>query len=180
MPRQRKKLPEINASSMADIAFLLLIFFLVTTTMDIDKGLMVLLPPYSEEPPPDSDVNKRNVLEILVNANDMLLVENQPLAVDELREITKKHVNNRGADPNFSDSPTKAVVSLSNDKGTSYDIYFNVQNELKAAYNELRDAFAQQKFGRDYENLDKDQQRVVKDEYPLRISEAEPKDFAGK
>ncbi len=177
MPRKTRESTEINASSMADIAFLLLIFFLVTTTMDIDKGLMVMLPPYSEEPPPESDVNKRNVLNILVNSSNQLLVKGEPIEIRELLELTKRHVNNNGADPNFSDSPTKAVVSLKNDRGTSYETYIAVQNELRAAYNEMRDESANSKFGRDFEDLDNDQKKEVRADYPLRISEAEPEDF---
>ncbi len=177
MARKKKKLPEINASSMADIAFLLLIFFLVTTTMDIDKGLLVLLPPYSEEPPPESDVNKRNVLEILVNSKNMLLVEGKPRLMSELRELTKKHVTNNGVDKTLSDSPDKAVVSLKNDRGTSYDTYITVQNELKAAYNELRNQAALDNYGRKFDDLSGEQSNVVKKMYPLRISEAEPEDF---
>ena len=173
---KRRKLPEINASSMADIAFLLLIFFLVTTTMDIDKGIMVLLPPFSEEPPPETKQNRRNVLDILVNNKDMLLVKGKPIGVGELKSLTKKHVNNNGTDPEYSDSPDDAVVSLKNDRGTSYEMYISVQNELKAAYNELRDEYAQQKFGVQYIDLNEDQQKQVRAAYPLRISEAEPEE----
>ncbi len=186
----RKKLPEINASSMADIAFLLLIFFLVTTTMDVDKGLMTLLPPYSEEPPPETKQNKRNVLDILVNSKDMLLVKGKPLEVAELKELCKRHVNNNGVDPDFSDNPGEAVVSLKSDRGTSYDIYITVQNELKAAYNELRDDYARGKFGETFTELKlalksrkndqqlRDKLKDVREAYPLRISEAEPENFS--
>lgn len=175
----RRKLQEINAGSMADIAFLLLIFFLVTTTMDIDKGLLVLLPPWSLEPPPDTKENKRNVLDILVNLHDQLLVQGELADIGELRETTKKHVNNFGRDPKLSDSPTDAVVSLKNDKGTSYDMYMAVQNELRGAYNEMRDQYAMDNFGRNYNDLQNEDQKKVREAYPLRISEADPED-AGK
>ncbi|MGB0840247.1 MAG: ExbD/TolR family protein [Chitinophagales bacterium] len=168
----------INASSMADIAFLLLIFFLVTTTMDIDKGLLVLLPPYDEQQEADLDnINKRNILEILVNHENQLLVDGELHSVSGLKDLTKSFVNNNGVNPKLSDSPQKAVVSILNDRGTSYDSYITVQNELRAAYNELRETYAQQQFGLAYEELPKTQQSEVKQAYPLRISEAEPMDF---
>ncbi len=171
-----RKLPEINASSMADIAFLLLIFFLVTTTMDIDKGLPVNLPPLDEsnEPPPPTNINKRNTLNILINSQDQLLVKGEPLEVRELRELTKRHVGNYGADPNFSVSPKKAVVSLKNHRGTRYETYITVQNELRAAYNELRDEYSERYFGRTFDKLPDAHKSVVRAEYPLKISEAEP------
>lgn len=175
--RHNRKIPEINAGSMADIAFLLLIFFLVTTTMDVDKGLLTLLPPWSTEEPPDLKSNRRNVLDILVNSRDQLLVKGQPIELADLKDIAKKHVNNRGVDPDLSDSPQEAVVSLKNDKGTSYNMYISVQNELKAAYNELRNEYSKTKFGLKVDDLPEDKQREVKDEYPLRISEAEPEDL---
>ncbi|OWY20945.1 biopolymer transporter ExbD [Sphingobacteriales bacterium UPWRP_1] len=177
--RHNRKIPEINAGSMADIAFLLLIFFLVTTTMDVDKGLLTLLPPWSTEEPPDVKSNRRNVLDILVNSRDQLLVKGQPLDLAELKDLTKKHVNNNGVDPEYSVDPQKAVVSLKNDKGTTYNMYISVQNELKAAYNELRDDYAKTKYGMKLDDLSEDKQKEVKDTYPLRISEAEPEDLGG-
>ncbi len=175
----KKKPQEINASSMADIAFLLLIFFLVTTTMDIDKGLLVILPPYSEEEPDESDVNKRNMLNILVNNKDMLLVKGEPINITELRELTKTHVNNNGQDPRYSDSPDKAIVSLKNHRGTSYDMYIKVQNELRAAYNELRTDYSMNKFGVTFDKLDDLRKKEVRAAFPLRISEADPDKTGG-
>ncbi len=181
MPRKRKKQSEINASSMADIAFLLLIFFLVTTTMDIDRGILVILPPWTtEEPPPDTPAKKKEVLEILVNARDELLVEGKPMELLDLKAETMKHVDNNGLDPDYSTSPLKAIVSLKNDKGTSYGTYLGVYNEVKAAYNELRDIEAQTKFGRNFNDLSKEDKKVIKEIYPLRLSEAEPEDFGAK
>jgi len=181
MARKKRKQAEINASSMADIAFLLLIFFLVTTTMDIDKGILVTLPPWSEEEPPeDTPAKKKEVLEILVNAKDQLLVEGDLMELDDLREETIKHVDNNGKLPDYSTSPQKAIVSLKNDKGTSYKMYIGVYNEIRAAYNELRDKESQQKFGKDFLDLNRDNKRVIKAAYPLRLSEAEPEDFGSK
>lgn len=181
MGRNSRAIPEINASSMADIAFLLLVFFLVTTTMDIDKGILVTLPPYTNEPPPDDvQANARNVLEILVNAKDQLLVENELTDISELKEITMKHVNNRGKLPEFSDSPNDAIVSLKNDKSTTYKRYIEVYNEIRAGYNQLRDEFAKNKFGVEFKQLTDDQKRTVRDEYPLKLSEADQTDFGAK
>lgn len=174
---KRRRQSEINASSMADIAFLLLIFFLVTTTMDIDKGILVTLPPWSEEEPEeDVEAKKKEVLEILVNSRDQLLVEGDLLELTQLKEQVIKHVDNNGADPNYSTNPLKAIVSLKNDRGTSYGIYIGVYNEIRAGYNELRNKEASRKFGKDYSELSKDQQREVRLAYPLRLSEAEPAD----
>jgi biopolymer transport protein ExbD len=185
---------EINASSMADIAFLLLIFFLVTTTIDQDKGILHGLPPWTDEPPPDIELRERNVLEILVNANNQLLVEQEYIKIDRLREITKTHLTNEGRLPNFSTSPQDAIVSLKNDRGTSYDMYIQVQNELKAAYAEVRDemALTLSKGAFIYKEIEtcaektntrvSDAQRKqcdiwkqeIKEYYPMKISEAEP------
>jgi len=178
MPSNRKKQAEINASSMADIAFLLLIFFLVTTTMDIDKGILVILPPWTtEEPEEDTPAKKKEVLEILVNSRDELLVEGKPMELLDLKAETMKHVDNNGADPDYSTSPLKAIVSLKNDKGTSYGTYLGVYNEVKAAYNELRNIASQRQFGRNYNDLSRADKGVIKAIYPLRLSEAEPEDY---
>lgn len=175
MARKSRALPEINAGSMADIAFLLLIFFLVTTTMDSDSGITIKLPPWEEnleqEPPP---IKARNVLEVLVNSNNQLLVEGDVIRINQLRDKTKKFITNEGLDPNMSVSPEKAVISLKNDRGTSYVTYISVQNELKAAYREVREEYSLSKFGRKFDDLSPDQQDEVKDKYPQKISEAEP------
>ncbi|MDB4061909.1 biopolymer transporter ExbD [Vicingaceae bacterium] len=193
----RRESPEINAGSMADIAFLLLIFFLVTTTMDVDTGLTRKLPPpieeELEEPP---EVKERNVFQVLVNANDALLVEGELILVSQLRETAKEFIV---GDKTFTDESmpegratdvpllgkimvSKQIVSLQNDRGTSYEMYIKVQNELVGAYNEVRNEYAQQKFGKTMQELEaedsklsEDQLKAVKKVYPQRISEAEPK-----
>jgi biopolymer transport protein ExbD len=177
---------EINASSMADIAFLLLIFFLVTTTIDYDKGILHKLPPITEEPPENVPSNKRNTLIVLINSTDRLLVNNEDVSVKRLRKRAKEFLNNNGRNPNWSDSPEDAIISLQNDRGTSYGLYIQVQNELKAAYRELRDEYALKKYGSKFEELkstaedsklDRDKVKVedVADHFPMRLSEAEPK-----
>lgn len=193
----RRQSPEINAGSMADIAFLLLIFFLVTTTMNVDTGLTRKLPPLPEnlqEDPPE--VKKRNVFEVLVNANDDLLVEGELLSITDLRREAKEFIV---GEPNNPDMPemvmtevavlgvypvSKQIISLQNDRNTSYNMYIKVQNELVAAYNEVRNEFAMREFGKTFDELEKlsetskaAEQKVdaVRDVYPQRISEAEPK-----
>ena len=196
----RRDIPEINAGSMADIAFLLLIFFLVTTTMDTDPGLIRKLPPVVDEitdPPP---IKQRNIFEILVNANDQLLVEGEYMQVTDLREAAKVFIASEPGNPSmpeFKDTEieglgvvqvSKQIISLQNDNGTSYEMYIKVQNELVAAYNELRNEFAQQKFNKPYTELVqksgssdaiKMKMKAVKKFYPQRISEAEPKKTGG-
>ncbi|MFM7497465.1 MAG: ExbD/TolR family protein [Bacteroidota bacterium] len=167
---------EVNAGSMADIAFLLLIFFLVTTTIDTDKGIAIKLPPMPEENQPQNDIRikERNVLKVLVNANDMLLVDGEPTDIKELKRLTKDFIDNPSQNPDLAETPQKAIVSLKNDRGTSYNLYIQVHNELKAAYNELRDARSQQLYGKALDRLPESQQNEIKDYYRQVISEAEP------
>jgi biopolymer transport protein ExbD len=168
--------PEINAGSMADIAFLLLIFFLVTTTIGADKGINMLLPPKKET---IVKLKDRNVFKVIVNSRNQLLVEDEPMAIESLREEAKKFLSNNGADPASSESPQEAVISLKTDRGTQYDVYLRVLDELSAAYNELR----AEKLGITLEQfLDLDPKDEKQDEmikyaqkvYPRRLSEAEP------
>jgi biopolymer transport protein ExbD len=182
-----------NAASMADIAFLLLIFFLVATTMDIDTGLSRKLPPMPD-PNAQQDnkqIKERNVFVVLINAQDQLMVEGNPLDIHRLRDEAKEFIANPNNSSNLPEKEpkevpyfgeymvSKGIISLQNDRGTSYGMYIKVQNELAAAYNELRDELAMSKFGKRYENLISEQQDAVKDIYPQIISEAEPKNIGG-
>ena len=175
MARSNRSIPEINAGSMADIAFLLLIFFLVTTTMDVDTGIARKLPVLDEEQEiEDMQGNDRNIYEVYVNNKDALLVEEQEMDIDNLREGAKEFLNNNGRDPKLSDNPEKAIISLQNSRGTSYEMYIAVQNELTAAYNELRDEAALRKYSLNYSELAKDKKKEIRKMYPMKISEAEP------
>ncbi|WP_159519287.1 ExbD/TolR family protein [Sunxiuqinia indica] len=189
-----KKIPEIPAASLADIAFMLLIFFLVTTTMDVDSGLERRLPPMPPEDQEEDDtppIKERNVFVVLVNAKNQLLVEGEITDIDELRDKAKEFMANPYNDEDLPEKKietvdffgqveiTKGVISLRNDVGTQYGTYIAVQNELVGAINELREELAKQKFGKPYEKLDSDQQGAIKDIYPSRISEAEPKKVGG-
>ena len=176
--KKSRSAPEVNAGSMADIAFLLLIFFLVTTTIDVDKGVLVKLPPWSDEPPENLKMNTRNVYSVLVNANNQLLVRGEPQEVGTCKENAKEFIINPSRRDDMAEDPTKAIISLKNDRGTSYKTYLEVYNELKAAYNELREEEAQRKHGKSFEYLTKDDQRAIRAKIPLVISEAEPTDFA--
>jgi len=177
----RRSLPEINAGSMADIAFLLLIFFLVTTTMDVDTGLVRKLPamPEQEDIIDDSQIKARNIYVVLVNAKDQLLVEEELMDISQLRDGAKAFLDNWGKSPDLSDNPHKAIISLQNDRGTSYEMYIQVQNELSAAYRELRDREAQRKFGVYYAELEGVDKKEIRKMYPQKISEAEPKKVGG-
>lgn len=168
---------EINAGSMADIAFLLLIFFLVTTTIVEDKGVLVRLPPWSEEPPETLKFKTRNVYSILVNANNDLLVRGEPKNIEDLREGIKEFILNPQRREDLAETPQDAIVSMKNDRGTKYGTYLEVYNEVKAAYNELRDDQAQRKFGKLYEFLTSEQKKEVNAVIPLKLSEAEPTTF---
>ena len=177
-----RSLPEINASTMADIAFLLLVFFLVTTEIDIDEGINVSLPPWTDVPPPPVAQNDHNTLSVLINSNNQLLVEEELAQIEDLRKRVKEFITNNGRNPELSDSPQKAIVSFKGDVGTSYNMYIQVYNELRGAYNDLRNDMTRQKTnGRvlKFEDLDPTtRDSVLREEIkfalPARLSEAEP------
>lgn len=191
---KKRKTSEINSSSMADIAFLLLIFFLVTTSMSTSTGLSRRLPPPL---PPDQvippvDVNKRNIFVVKVNSQNQLMVQGELMELQDLRQKTKEFIKNENDDPHLpvrteenipllgTMSITKDhVISLQNDVDTQYQAYINVQNELVAAYNELRNELGKEKFGANFDELNEDQQKAVQSVYPQKISEAEPKNYGG-
>lgn len=196
----KKSVQEINASSMADIAFLLLIFFLVTTTMSVDKGLSRRLPPPlppdKKEQMKDVEVKQRNIFVVLINSKNQVLAQGEFINVEELRAKVKEFIKNEANDPslpelsvteveidgNMEQFMTTAdhIISLQNDRGTTYQKYIEVQNELVAAYNEVRDEFARQRFGTSYAELSDERQGAVQKIYPQKISEAEPKNYGGK
>jgi biopolymer transport protein ExbD len=180
----RRDIPEINAGSMADIAFLLLIFFLVTTTLNVDSGISKKL---SEKPPPDYKppiIKEKNIFEVNINRNNELLVEGEEMKIDQLREAAIKFIDNGGGigkpgedgtpgqpcdyckgerSETSSDHPNKAIISVQSDRGTDYGTYIQVQNELLRAYTVLRNRLAREKYGMLYtelEKLYKDSQRT--------------------
>ncbi len=187
-----RKAPEINAGSMADIAFLLLIFFIVTTTMDTDSGISRRLPPPPDPNAAPPDVKERNVFNVLVNKNDRLMIDGRLGDIKTLKDETKAFLSNPTNDPNLPEKReqeiaglgvypvSKGIISLKNDRGTSYAMYIQVQNELTAAINELRDELAKNRFGKKYGDLNKDEAEAVQKAVPVAISEAEPEDVGGK
>lgn len=181
---------DINAGSMADIAFLLLIFFLVTTTMDVETGIQRRLPPMPDENQQAEveQINKRNIMVVLINKNDRLFAGGQEMYITMLKDKVKEFITNPADLPDLPEKREKdiegfgsymvsrAVVSLQNDRGTSYDAYIQVQNELVKAFNEVRDDFSMQHFGKKYDSLDEDQQRIARDAVPMSLSEREPRE----
>lgn len=187
-----RKVPEINAGSMADISFLLLIFFLVSTSMSVSSGLSRKLPP--PLPPgakqPDVEINKRNVFVVLVNSDNQIMAQGKLIDISALKEKAKEFIQNESNAPDLPEVTRMNVpglgmcnvtrdhvISLQNDRGTDYQAYIEVQNELVAAYDELRDELAIQKFNTHYKALTEDQQNAINTVYPQKISEAEPKNY---
>lgn len=200
----RRENPEINAGSMADIAFLLLIFFLVTTTMDVDSGISRKLP---EKTKVESKVTikEKNILDIVVNRNNQLLVENQNVKVGDVKKLAMDFIDNGGGlsapkddkpgepcdycngakDPTSSDHPTKAIISLTSSRGTTYGMYVTIQNQIEMAYDELRNRLSLKLYNRSYKDLKKDYKDDkseatkakldnLKAKYPQIITEPEP------
>lgn len=171
--------PEIGGAGMADIAFLLLIFFLLVTTIDVDTGIGLQLPPAPEEDQEPPPIKERNLLKILVNAQGQVLMgtgEPEPTPVSQVKRQIKEFVTNQGQDPNLSDSPDKAIVSIKTQRSAPYNIYIDMLDEVMGAYRELRNQAAQARFGKTYEQLGEDspEQQEIQDVYPKKISIAEP------
>ena len=185
----------MNTSSTADIAFLLLCYFLMTTTMGSQTGLSRRLPPMPDEKQKTEDqkVNRRNIIVVKINSADKIMAGTDPIDVSQLKDKIKEFLTNPANDPNlpekevkeiegFGEYPvSKGIISLQNDRGTSYQAYIAVQNELVKAVNELRDEFSRKNYnGKTFAMLDEDTQKIVKEAVPQFISEAEPKDVGRK
>ena len=176
------------------MAFLLLCFFMMTTTMDQDKGLQRRLPPMPDpnQKAQDQKVNRRNIIVVKINSADRLLAGSEPMHVSQLKDKIKEFLTNPANDPNLPEKEeieienfgpcvvSKGVISLQNDRGTSYQAYMAVQNELVKAVNELRDDFATANFGKTYAKCNEEEQEIVRKAVPQNISEAEPKDVSKK
>ncbi|CAL65079.1 ExbD/TolR family protein [Christiangramia forsetii] len=199
----KRSAPEVNAGSMADIAFLLLIFFLVTTTIETDSGISRKLPQWQPEDVEPPVIKQRNIFTVEVNSNNQLLVEEEEMDLSELQEAAVEFLDNgagagdeacsfcQGAkDPASSVNPQKAIISLMNNRGTEYGTYIAVQNELVAAYNQLRDREAQRMYGMTFTQMEKNYNDpsfngdkealkekidIVQDMIPQKLSEAEPR-----
>ena len=191
MARPAQQLP---SSSLADIAFMVLIFFLLVSTMDQEMGLQRLLPPMPDpnQKTDDVQIKRRNIMVVKINDADRLLAGGVPMDVSMLKEKAKEFLLNPMNDESlpekeekviegFGSYPiSKGVISLQNTRGTSYNAYLKVQNELVKAVNEIRDEFSLANFGKVYLKLDEDKQRIVRDAIPQKISEADPKETGRK
>ena len=196
MARNKRKVPAMNATSSADIAFMLLIFFLITTSMDTDKGLARRLPPPvpKDQQEQDIKINKRNLFTVNINSFGQILIGGtEEVTLKQLKDRAKEFIDNPNNAENLpekteEDVPyfgkvlvnNKHVISLQNDRMTNYQAYISVQNELAKAYNELRNDLARKKFGKSFLELDEEQQKAVMKIYPQKISEAEPRNYGGK
>lgn len=186
-----KKCPQINAGSMADISFLLLIFFLTATTMDIDTGIARRLPPPLDPTQEAPDIKRRNILAVFVNKYNQLMVGGTPCDISQLREKTIEFIANPTNYEHYSEKKdveipelggivqvSRGVISLKNDRGTSYDMYIQVQNELAAAIDQLRDELSKDHFGISFADLkDEEKIKAIQKAVPVAISEAEPEEI---
>ena len=185
-----RKTPEINSSSQADIAFLLLCFFLMTTSMDVDYGITRRLPPPVQAEQEDTKVKERNVMNVMVNKSDKLLVNNRPCDISMLKDLAKDFMTPREGDDSAPETEvktfgegigkitmSKGVISLQNDRGTSYAMYISVQNELARAFNEMKADLAKEKWGKTLDQLTEEQTKAINEAVPVRVSEAEPVDY---
>ncbi len=194
MAKRNRKTPGINGTSSADIAFMLLIFFLITTSMDTDRGLARRLPPPvpKDQEKEDTDIKKRNLMVVLINSTNQILANNEYIDISQLKDKVKEFIDNPYNEENKPEKIEEDVpffgklavtknhiISLQNDRGTEYQAYISVQNELALAYAELRDDVSKKKFGKAYIDLDEEQQEAVRKIYPQKISEAEPKNYGG-
>lgn len=175
--KRKREEAEINGSSMADIAFLLLIFFLVTTTINVDTGIGLVLPPplEDEEPPP---IRERNLMNILVNSEGRILMDEEPYQISEVKARLIEFIKNPNNDPELAETPDLAIVSIKTQRETPYRIYVNMLDEVMGAYKDLRDEASRANYGVPYGALDEEspQQNQIKDMYPKKISIAEPGD----
>ncbi len=191
---KKRKAPSINATSSADIAFMLLLFFLLTSSMDTDKGLPRRLPPPvpKDQEKQDQDIKKRNIMVVLINSTNQIAVNGEYTDIRQVKEKVKEFIENPYNDEHKPEKVEEDVpyfgrmmvtkfhvISLQNDRGTEYQAYIDVQNELAAAYNDLRNDVSRKKFGKDFAELEEDQQKAVQMIYPQKISEAEPKNYGG-
>ncbi|MBR3559591.1 MAG: biopolymer transporter ExbD [Bacteroidales bacterium] len=188
----KRKTPGLNTGAMSDISFLLLTFFLLTSSINTEQGIPRKLPPPKKEDAKDLqvEINRRNVLNVLVNFRDEISVNGDVIMVGELKDKAKEFFANPANDPSLPEKVSKpidgigdfqvskGVVSLTNDQGTSYNMYVQVQNELQRAVNELRDETALQYFGKKFDGLDSSAQRAVSTAIPMSISEAPPMDYS--
>ena len=188
-----KKIPEINASSQADIAFTVLIFFLVVSTMDVDTGIVRMLPPMADPNVKQEDikVKERNLLLVFVSGSGNIMAGGKVISLNALKDKAKEFILNPLDDKDLPEKKvtdiempdgskwaypvSEGMISLQNTRDTSYQVYIQVQNELTRAFNEVRDEVAMSKFGKEFADLDEAERKVITKAIPMKISEAEPR-----
>lgn len=198
MPTNKRSVPEVNSSSQADIAFSLLIFFLVATTMNVDTGIVRVLPPIPDPNVKQEDikVKERNLFLVFVSGSGNIMANSEIIQLRQLKEKAKEFILNKYDEENLPEKKdteialpdgskwvypvSEGVISLQNTRDTEYQVYIQVQNELTRAFNEVRDEVAQAKFGHKFSDLEQDQRDVITKAVPLKISEAEPRKMGGK
>jgi biopolymer transport protein ExbD len=189
MAKKKRKVPQLNSTSSADIAFIMLLFFLLTSSMDTDRGIARRLPPISDVKQ-EQKVKERNLLVVQISSLNQIGCRGEGVTLPQLRERVKEFIENPNNSENMPEKEevevpffgnmmvTKNhVISLQNDRGTSYQTYIDVQNELAAAYSDLRNNISQKKFGKAFLEISEEQQSAVLEIYPQRVSEAEPKNY---
>ncbi len=164
--RKHRDVPELNTTSTADISFMLLVFFLVTSSMDTDKGLSRQLPPLDDAPQKEVDISRDNVMQIRLDSKDSLWVDNQSVAFEALQQQVESFVASRQTE--------RYVVGVQTDRATSYEAYFEMQNTIVAAFHALREKMARQRYGHSFSQCTEEERFVIVQRYPLRISEAQP------
>lgn len=205
MAKKKRKTPGLNGSSSADIAFMLLIFFLITTSMDTDKGLKRRLPPLSPKQQNDKpvEINDRNIMRLLVNRQDEIVISRKvkgvdqiiPVPLDKLKDLTVQFILNPDNDSSLPEKEVRNIpllggnisvtssgyaISLKTEVQTSYQMFINVQNELIKAYNEVWNSLAQKYFGAKFDELKPEQQKAITEAYPMHISEMPLSNLAKK
>lgn len=171
--RNRRTVPLLNTTSSADISFILLVFFLVMTSMDVDKGLQRQLPPADNKPQQETtDVSKNNLMELQLTAESRLMIDGKLTDIRQLRRRVADFVSRK-------DKRQSHVIAISVDRSASYDAYFNVQNEIVAAYNDLRNRYAMNIYGKSYAHCTAEQREKVREYYPQRIAETTTEEQEG-
>ena len=160
--RKRREVPGLNTTSTADISFMLLVFFLVTTSMDVDKGMNRQLPPKQDEKQEMMDVDRSKVMSLSLSEEGLLTIDEKPADIDKIRRQLKEFIVSTGP---------SHIIELKTDRKCGYDTYFRLQNEIVRSYREIRDAAAKQQFGKPYSKCSVEQREQLMEKYPQRVQE---------
>ena len=160
--RKRREVPGLNTTSTADISFMLLVFFLVTTSMDVDKGMNRQLPPKQDEKQEMMDVDRSKVMSLALSEEGLLTIDEKPANIDKIRRQLKEFIVSTGS---------SHIIELKTDRKCDYDTYFHLQNEIVRSYREIRDAASKQQFGKPYSKCSVEQREQLLEKYPQRVQE---------